>query len=1543
MSNCDGESKQRFSMTLTATAWRLLDEEAKRRGTSRSEVIEQFARSLNQQEEQTASQTHENNPSIAAIRERTGEQGTLQAADRQLAEQRRDIQYAVARILAEAKTLAEATPAILQAVCENLGWQVGVLWQIDSYSAVLHCINYWQAANVDMQEFFEATQQITFARGVGLPWRVWATCQPHWISELSKDNNLTRTAIASGVGLKSGFGFPILLGEEILGVIECFSDRIQEADTDLLQMMAAVGSQIGQFIERKRTETSLRETQELFQSFMNHSPLAAFIKDESGRYVYVNAWVERASRHQQIDFIGKTDFELLPPAIAEQFRTNDLAVLSSGQPMQILETIDYEDGKHSYMSFKFPFRNAAGEQLLAGVALDISDRVRAEEELQQREQELRLIANAVPVLISFIDTQQRYRFTNQKYEEWFGKPTAEINGKYLWEVLGEAAYQKIRPYVEQVLAGQEVTFEARILYKAGDTRDAIVNYVPQFDRQGNVTGFVALVNDITHRKQAEEMLRQSEERLRIAQQAANAGVWDWDITSNRVIWSKEYYRLYGLDAAITQASYQNWLFSIIEEDRDRTDRTVRQALEHQIDINVEFRICHPTQGERWLTAIGQTFYDDNNQPIRMTGIALDITNRKRAEADLQKSEERFQLIAKATNDVIWDCHLPTNQMWWSERLQIVFGYQPEQLHYNRSGWFERVHPEDIARVHTSYQTSLNSDVTVWTEEYRFCRADNCYADVIDRAYIIRDSAGNPVRVVGAMADISHVYDELRLRKRAQRELQQTLQALITVVQASPLPIVVIEPNMTVQLWNSAAEKLFGWSAAEVLGQPIPIVPEEKRDECRQVREAIAKAEMFAGVETYRCKRDGSTVMVSISAAPLYDEHNHFQSILLIFQDITQQQQAEQALRQSEEWARLAIQVAKLGAWRLHVDSNLVEMDERMREIWGEPDDGVMIPLPRVIERMHPDDRGRVTNAVNEAIAPHSSGMYEIEYRIIWDDGSERWVLAKGQAVFQGEGESRQTIDFFGTLLDITDRKLSEAAILESEERYRYLAESIPQLVWTADTQGVLIDVNQRWCNFTGLTLTQAQTQGWQAIVHPDDAPQMGENWAKAQHNGSYYQAQGRMRRADGVYRWHLHQAVPLKNEQGQVIKWFGTATDIEDQKQLEQQRIHLLQQEQAAREQAETANRIKDEFLAVLSHELRTPLNPILGWSRLLQSQKLDAVKTTEALKTIERNAKLQAQLIEDLLDVSRILQGKLNLNVTPVDLTSVINGAIETVRLAAQAKLITIQTILPANVGQVAGDPSRLQQVVWNLLSNAIKFTPSGGKIEIRLERSKGLTQITVTDNGKGISPEFLPFVFDYFRQADSTTTRKFGGLGLGLAIVRHLVELHGGTVSAQSLGEGLGATFTVRLPLMLIQEQINRDGRQMEEVLDLNGIKVLLVDDDADSREFVAFVLEQEGADVVMADSATEALKVLENFHPDILLSDIGMPQIDGYMLIEQVRNLPPEQGGNIIAIALTAYAGEMNQKQAIKAGFQWHISKPVEPQELITTILELVKKVR
>jgi PAS domain S-box-containing protein len=387
-------------------------------------------------------------------------------------------------------------------------------------------------------------------------------------------------------------------------------------------------------------------------------------------------------------------------------------------------------------------------------------------------------------------------------------------------------------------------------------------------------------------------------------------------------------------------------------------------------------------------------------------------------------------------------------------------------------------------------------------------------------------------------------------------------------------------------------------------------------------------------------------------------------------------------------------------------------------------------------------------------------------------------------------------------------------------------------------------------------------------------------------------------------------------------------------------RAQLYEAERSARADAEQANRVKDEFLAVLSHELRSPLNPILGWTKMLRTGQLQPDRANQALLIIERNAKLQAQLIEDLLDISRMLRGKLSLNIAPVDLTTVIQGAIETVDLAAAAKLIQIQTALQPHQKTLLGDANRLQQVLWNLLSNAIKFTPNDGQVAIRLEEMDHQIQIQVIDNGRGIEPDFLPHLFEYFRQADSSITRHFGGLGLGLAIARQIVELHGGTIQAESPGKGLGATFTVRLPIATAVSESAIAPELPTQTTNLTGLQVLIVDDEADMRDLAEFILLQQGAQVTVARSAAEALLTLSQFVPDVLLCDIGMPEMDGYALMQQVRGRSPEAGGMIPAIALTAYAGEYDRRQALAAGFQRHISKPVAPEELVRAIVQVAR---
>ncbi len=395
---------------------------------------------------------------------------------------------------------------------------------------------------------------------------------------------------------------------------------------------------------------------------------------------------------------------------------------------------------------------------------------------------------------------------------------------------------------------------------------------------------------------------------------------------------------------------------------------------------------------------------------------------------------------------------------------------------------------------------------------------------------------------------------------------------------------------------------------------------------------------------------------------------------------------------------------------------------------------------------------------------------------------------------------------------------------------------------------------------------------------------------------------------------------------------------------LEAEREQLLAQERAARQEAETANRLKDEFLATLSHELRTPLNSILGWAQMLRLKRLKENDYTRAVESIERNSKSLTALIEDLLDVSRIITGNLSLNFQPIELASVIEAALNTVRPAAQAKAITILYFNNSKVSPILGDATRLQQVMWNLLSNAVKFTLPKGQVQIRLRQIEDSVIIIVSDTGQGIEPEFLPYVFDRFRQADSSSTRLQGGLGLGLSIVRHLVELHGGTVQAQSPGLGEGTTFTLKFPAQRDRTQATNSEVEPTTVepssVSLAGLRVLVVDDEADTRDLLKFVLKQCEAEVIAVDSVSEALKALKEFMPDVLVSDIGMPVEDGYALIRQLREMPEASLSQIPAIALTAFANQSDRDRTLEAGFQMHLPKPVEPDELVRVLAKLAE---
>ncbi|QYG06992.1 ATP-binding protein [Janthinobacterium sp. PAMC25594] len=685
--------------------------------------------------------------------------------------------------------------------------------------------------------------------------------------------------------------------------------------------------------------------------------------------------------------------------------------------------------------------------------------------------------------------------------------------------------------------------------------------------------------------------------------------------------------------------------------------------------------------------------------------------------------------------------------------------------------------------------------------------------------------------------------------------------------------------------------------------------------------------------------------------------------------------------------------------------------------------------------------------------------------------------------------------------DISQRKAAEESLRHSEEDLRALANSIPQLAWIASFDGTIAWYNQRWHDYTGTSAEQMAGDGWSIAYDARYLPPMLQAWKTALRDGTPFEMEFPIRGADGQYRWFLTRANPVRDRGGQLLRWFGTSTDVDQVKRAQEalrdetrvlellnntgaalastldlpallqetvdaatrisgarfgvfyydeagealpsaravnglslrqadtvaaelrqgpamrendllaapdasadgapplrsclslpvssrsglllgrlllghpqagmfsarserivsaiaaqaavaldntrlyaaatraaeERKVLLDSEREARAEAERTNQLKDDFLATLSHELRTPLSAILGWAQVLRRGTRDQADLHRGLQSIERNARAQAQLIEDLLDMSRITSDKVLLDLQPLAPASVIASAIETLRPAADAKHIAIHSSIASDAGSIMGDPGRIQQVIWNLLSNALKFTPQGGRVDIGVRREASRLAITVADNGVGIKKDFLPHVFDRFRQADASTTRRHGGLGLGLAIVKHLVEQHGGTVTASSAGDMQGASFTVRLPLGA-PAAARQAGGAPSASPDLRGVRVLLVDDEADARELTERILRDHHAEVHGAASVAQALQLLEQVRPHVLVSDIGMPDADGFDLLAQIRAHASPDAARLPVLALTAFAQPQDRQRALASGFQAWVSKPLDPAELLTTVAQL-----
>ncbi|MEH2453597.1 PAS domain S-box protein [Nostoc sp.] len=972
-------------------------------------------------------------------------------------------------------------------------------------------------------------------------------------------------------------------------------------------------------------------------------------------------------------------------------------------------------------------------------------------------------------------------------------------------------------------------------------------------------------------------------------------------------------------------------------------------------------VCKPFEKEyicdRIPVLLGSVLVGDVQETV--IGFVVDLSERKQAEAALQQANQRNTRTLENMSDAFITLDRDWRIIYQNAEAERINGKLRTEV-IGKSHW-EEWSASVGTNVERQYRRAMAEQIPIYFQHHYYLPS--------------KYDLWLEIHVYPCEDGLNIFFRDISERKQAEKAVQASDERLRSFVKANIVGILFGDVNGSITEANEEFLRIVGYTQEDIQAGRLcwtDITPPEYQylDELA-IAEATAKG-TCTPYEKECIRKDGSSVPVVVGYS-LLGESRH-KSVAFIL-DISDLKQAKKALSQSQEQFQAFMDNIPAAAWITNADGRVLYLSPTYLNTF---DLATNKAINKNIFDLYPAQIAQPLLDNIRMVAETNQVVETIESKPRTDGTLGEFLVYK----FPIANASGQCL-VGGVAVDITEREralrerqLAEQALQERSERLKLLSETTSDLLSTERPLDLmnslfsklsaqmdlhfyfhyLIDTHENKQKFrlvacNGITDEVFQTieylefnQGMCGLVaqerhqivvndvlhssHPN--AQILHPFGITAYAGQPLIAQGKLL---GVLSFASRTRTHFTS--GEIALLQATS----DQVAVALERAQLMASLQQQKEQLVQANRIKDEFLAVLSHELRTPLNPILGWSKLLQTKKYDQATTIRALETIERNAKLQTQLIEDLLDVSRILQGKLSLNIAPVNLESAIAAAIETVRLAAEAKSIQINTVFEPNIGQVTGDLARLQQVLWNLLSNAIKFTPQGGQVEISLQSLGSQAQLRVSDTGKGISPDFLPYVFDYFRQADGATTRKFGGLGLGLAIVRQIVELHGGTVQAESLGEEQGATFTVVLPLIKIYLNSHDSEQQPDESPDLNGVKVLLVDDERDTRELIAFILEQSGAVVMQAASAVEALQVMPEFQPNLLLSDIGMPEVDGYMLIRQIRAMSPEMGGTIPAIALTAYASEVDYQQAIAAGFEQHITKPVEPAKLIRAIANLI----
>ena len=1230
-----------------------------------------------------------------------------------------------------------------------------------------------------------------------------------------------------------------------------------------------------------------------------------------------------------------------------------------------------------------PVRDERGEVThFAASQRDVTERSKVEEELRRSEKEFRSLFDLSAIGMTQVSPEGRYLHVNRKLCQMLGYSEQELLKLTLHEVThpDDRAFSAGRLNASFADGTEEFSIEKRYVRKDGAIIWVQINWTAIPDAEGRPPRTVAYIQDITVRKTAEEALQAKEAQLRAILDHSAAVIFVKDLEGRYLRVNRQYEVLRGITEAEVKGKNDYDLYA--KEIADAVRANDQEVIAANSPLQFEEHVAFP-EGLHDFIAVKFPLRDEGGRPYAVCGIATDITERKRIEEALQTSEAQLRAILDHSVALIFVKDLEGRYLRVNRSYEEQFGVTDAELKGKTD--YDH-HPKDIADAFVANdQEVIAANRPLLFEEQSLVAGEIRYSVV--NKFPLLDESGRPYAVCGIATDITE-------RKRAEtalRESQALNQAALDSLAAN---IAVLDRDGKIiavnEDWRRFARENGGAAIADSVGINY-------LDVCRRAKE-YGNGQIDATLAGIQAVLDGARANFTVeypchspiekrwflmSVTPLGIERG---GVVVSHTDITARRQAEEEIVESESRLRQLADAMPQIVYTSSPDGMVDYGNQRWVDYVGVPIEAST--GRKWMDAIHPDDRETTRRRLKKS--GRTGQPFETVYRLRRKDGQYRWYLARATAIRNKQG---RIVKWIGTSTDIHDRKKAEAEREELLARERaaraeaeHSAESIRRLQAVTDSAFVRLTLDDLLYEMLdrirellaadsavillltedGQALTVRATIGFEedatGLIIPVGKGVAGS--IAASRTPLIVEDLSAVDVINPVLRHNTHSLIgaPLIVE-GRLIgvihagaKQLRRFTDEDvrllqlaaDRVALAIEHARLYEVEQQARRQAEEANRMKDEFLALVSHELRSPLNAILGYAALLRYRGLDPQNVKQAAEVIDRSGKAQAQLIDDLLDTARIISGKLRLELGPVDLVSVIDQAVQTIHPAADAKGISIETDLPSEIGQITGDPTRLQQVVWNLLSNAVKFTPHGGRVEARLERVDPHIRITVGDTGKGISPDFLPYVFDRFRQADSSSARRYGGLGLGLALVKYLVELHGGTIEAASAGEGRGATFKVTLPVRAVTTPLGEAGGgpfTVKSSGELAGVRALVVDDEDDARELIETVLTQYGAEVVAASSAAEAYMLITatqpQWRPDVMVTDIGMPGEDGYSLIRRVREWESARGAYTPAVALTAYGRVEDRMRALNAGFQMHVAKPVEPAELAVVIMSLVRR--